>query len=120
MKKNSNPLKKLEADGFRKVCSVSDLKERVGKRFIIEDIEVAVFKVDSEIFALNNICPHKQTHLIYDGFIEDESVICPAHGWSFNLRTGRKPSGSRGLDTYPVKIINNDVYIKALPKKMRW
>ena len=39
---------------------------------------------------MSNICPHQQTRLIYDGFVEDEFVVCPAHGWKFNLGTGKK------------------------------
>ena len=52
-------------------------------------VEIAVFKIDSKVFALSNICPHQHTALIYDGFVEDGCVVCPAHGWKFNLRTGK-------------------------------
>jgi nitrite reductase/ring-hydroxylating ferredoxin subunit len=113
-------LKKFEEEGFLFLCSLDDLKENIGSRLIVNDIEVAVFKINSEVFALSNICPHQETHLIYDGFIEDEFVICPAHGWKFNLRTGKKPSGSNGLDSYPVEIFNNQVYVKVHPKKFNW
>ena len=118
--KSSDHLKKLEERGFNYLCSMNELKESIGKKFIVNDIEIAVFKINSEIFALSNICPHQQSHLIYDGFVEDEFVVCPAHGWKFNLRTGKKDSGSNGLDSYPVEIIDNHVYIKVHPKKFNW
>ena len=120
MIKNSTPLNKIVDEGFNFVCLLNDLEESVGKRFIINDIEIALFKIDSEVFALSNICPHQQTHVIYDGFIEDEFVICPAHGWKFNLKTGRKSSGSNGLTTYPVEIIEKQVFVKVQPKKFSW
>ena len=75
---SSNPLKKPEDEGFTRICSIDDLENKVGRRFIVNDIEVAVFKINNEIFALSNVCPHQQTRLIYDGFIEDEFVVCPA------------------------------------------
>jgi nitrite reductase/ring-hydroxylating ferredoxin subunit len=118
--KNSEHLKKIEDEGFLHLCSRNDLKENIGKRFFVNDVEIAIFKINSEVFALSNICPHQQTHLIYDGFIEEDFVICPAHRWNFNLRTGKKPSGSNGLDSYPVEIFNNQVYVKVHPKKFNW
>jgi nitrite reductase/ring-hydroxylating ferredoxin subunit len=118
--KNSDHLKKLEEEGFKFVCSLDKLEERIGQRFILDDVEIAVFKINSNVFAVSNICPHQQTHLIYDGFVEDEFVVCPAHGWKFNLRTGKKDSGSNGLDSYPVEITDNQIYIKVHPKKFNW
>lgn len=107
-------------EGYVKICKVSDLKENQGKRFIINDVDIAVFKVDGEIFVLNNICPHQHTALIYDGFIEDGCVVCPAHGWMFNLKTGKQPTGARGLDSYPVKIIDDQIYSLVKPKELKW
>jgi NAD(P)H-dependent nitrite reductase small subunit len=105
---------------FTKICNVNDIDENVGKRFIINETEVAIFKYDGKIFALNNICPHQHTALIYDGFIEDGCVVCPAHGWKFDLHTGKKLSGSKGLDTYEVQIINDVIYVRVVPKKLNW
>lgn len=105
---------------FRKICSVLDIEENAGKRFIINETEIAVFKSNGNIFALSNICPHQQTALIYDGFIEEGCVVCPAHSWKFDLRTGNKKSGSRGLDSYEVKIVDEIIYVKVVPKKFNW
>ena len=105
---------------FTKICKKEELKENQGKRFIVDDVEVAVFKIGEEVFALSNICPHQHTALIYDGFIENESIVCPAHGWMFNLKTGKQPTGSRGIDSYPVKILNDDVYVFVTKKELNW
>lgn len=107
-------------DGYSKVCTVSELKENHGKRFLINDVDIAVFKVNGEVFVLNNTCPHQHTTIIYDGFIEDGCVVCPAHGWMFNLKTGRQPTGARGLDTFPVKIINDEVFALVKAKELKW
>jgi NAD(P)H-dependent nitrite reductase small subunit len=110
----------LEHEGFVYLCSVNDLQESIGKKFIVDDVEIAVFKINSEVFAVSNICPHQQTHLIFDGFIEDEFVVCPAHGWKFNLRTGKKDSGSNGLQVYPVEVSEGKVFVKVTQKELRW
>lgn len=120
MIKNLDQLNKLSGEGFEFLCHNIELKENVGRRFLINEVEIAVFRVNDEIFALNNICPHQQSHLIHDGFIEDEFVVCPAHGWKFNLRTGKKDSGSNGLDSFPVKLLDGKVYVKVHSKKFNW
>jgi len=107
-------------DGYKKLCKLSELKEKQGSRFIVDDIEVAVFKIDEEVFAISNVCPHQHTALLYNGFVEDGCVVCPAHGWMFDLRTGKRPSGTRGIDSYPVKIINDEVYAFVKAKELKW
>jgi len=107
-------------NGYTKVCKVSELKENQGKRFLINDVDIAVFKVNDGIFVLGNVCPHQHTSVIFDGFVEDDCVVCPAHGWMFNLKTGKQPTGARGLDSYPVRIIDDEVFALVKAKEFKW
>ena len=109
-----------ELVGFTKICKEKDLKENTGTLFFVDDVEVAVFKVNSNIYALNNICPHQHSAIIYDGFLEDGYVVCPAHGWEFELKTGKRKSGCKGLDSYEVRIIDGEVFVKVYKKELRW
>ena len=115
MNSNSNSLK-----GFERICSLDDLKENSGRRYTVNNVDIAVFLINKKIYVLSNICPHQHSTLIYDGFIEDEYVVCPAHGWMFNLKTGSTPTGSKGLDTYETKIIDEQLYVKLEEKKYSW
>ncbi len=108
----------FDLEGFRKICRTDDLKEACGKRFIVDSesgqtIEIALFKIDETIYAVSNICPHQHSALIYDGFIEDGCVVCPVHGWMFDLKTGKTKSGCGRLKVYDVKIINGEVFVKV-------
>jgi nitrite reductase/ring-hydroxylating ferredoxin subunit len=58
--------------------------------------------------------------LIYDGFIEDDCVVCPAHGWMFELKTGKLKAGSSRLTTYPVIIEDDHIFVKVSKKDMNW
>jgi nitrite reductase/ring-hydroxylating ferredoxin subunit len=118
--KSSEASMKTEIKEFTKVCRLDDLKDSEGKRFIINDVEVAVFKLNSEVFAVSNVCTHQHFNLIYDGFVEDECVICPVHGWKFDLKTGNKDSVSRGLASYPVEIADDYVYVKVNRNQLSW
>lgn len=107
-------------DGFEKVCAIKDLKEGVGKRFIINNVDIAIFLVDKKVYSLSNVCPHQHSALIYDGFLEDEFVVCPAHGWKFNLETGKTPESSNGLVPYETRVIDGFVYVKVEKKNYSW
>ena len=115
MNSNSNSLK-----GFERICSLDDLKENSGRRFIVNNVDIAVFLINKKIYVLSNICPHQHSALIYDGFIENEFVVCPAHGWMFNLKTGKTNSGSKGLETYESIVVEDEVYAKVEDIKYSW
>ena len=106
--------------GFTKICSRSDLRQNAGKRFIVDETDVAVFLVNDTIYAVSNICPHKQSALIFDGFLEGDNIVCPVHGWMFNLKNGKTPTGNNGLRIFETMIKGNDVYIKIEERKYNW
>ena len=107
-------------NNFTFVCNFNDLKENSGKRFYVNEVEVAIFKSKGKIYSLNNVCPHQHSKMIYDGFIENGCVVCPSHGWMFDLQTGKMPNGGKGLDTYETKIIDDKVYLKVEKKELKW
>lgn len=109
----------MQNNEFKIVCKLSDLKEKIGQRFFIDDVDVAIYRVGNEVFALSNICIHQKAGIMFDGYIEDGMVTCPAHGWQFELKTGKVPSGMKGLDKYEVKIIEDNVYVKVFKKELR-
>ena len=102
------------------ICEENILKDSEGQRFYVNDTDVAIFKVDNKIYAVSNVCPHQQATKIFEGFVENNCVVCPLHGWTFNLNDGKLHNGSRGLDTYPVKIINEKIYAKVVAKELNW
>ena len=110
----------INLNEFTRVCSLDELKEYEGRKYVVNNVEIAVFKVKEEVFVLDNICPHQHSSLIYDGFIEKDCVVCPAHGWMFDLRTGKLPSGGKGLTVYPVNIAGGYVYAKVKEKRFNW
>jgi nitrite reductase (NADH) small subunit len=74
-----------------------------GRVFQIGPLAVAVFRTRREgVFATQAWCPHKAGPLA-DGLIGTGQVICPLHGYTFDLATGQ-PVGNacKALDTYTV------------------
>lgn len=106
--------------GFEEVCELRDLKKNGGRRFLINDVDIAIFYVDGEVYALNNVCPHQHSAVLFDGFVENGYIVCPVHGWEFHLKTGTRPSGRKGVKSFPVVVHNNMVYVKAEKEEQRW
>jgi len=113
----------VPAPNYISLCPLSSLPRRFGKRFELEEgIEVALFQVEGNIYVVDNVCPHQKFPLLYEGEVEESAVICPMHGWKFDLATGECLSGGKArLKTYKVVIKNGEVLIeKPEPEKPKW
>src|SRR5215831_13163713 len=65
----------------------ADIPESKGKLFRVAGEEIAVFKIGEELCGIQNICPHEGGQLS-SGKIEGNEVVCPLHGYRFDLKTG--------------------------------
>jgi nitrite reductase/ring-hydroxylating ferredoxin subunit len=52
-----------------------------------EGLTVAVFLVNGKYHAMDDRCPHKRKSLA-GGIVDGNEVVCPAHGFRFNVETG--------------------------------
>jgi len=109
-----------DLEQFTKVCSLSEIKENQGKKIIVRDQEVALFKVKGNVYALSNICPHQHMSIIYDGMLDAGHVFCPAHGWQFNLETGKESESRGSIQSFETKIIDGEIWIKIVKKELKW
>lgn len=75
---------------------------------------VAVFNVDGEFFAIDDVCTHDGGGLA-GGRVEGHQVICPRHGARFNLRTGDAltPPAYEPVKTYAVRVVAGYVEVAA-------
>jgi len=65
--------------------------------------------------ALQNKCPH-QGGPLGEGSIEKGLLRCPWHGWDFCPHGGSSGDYDDGLDTYPLKVENNAIYVGLEPE----
>jgi nitrite reductase/ring-hydroxylating ferredoxin subunit len=64
-----------------------ELAEGTGKLVRVKGEEMAIFKNNGKLYGIQNICPHEGGQLC-NGWIEGDAVVCPLHGYKFNLQTG--------------------------------
>lgn len=77
--------------------------------------EVALFNVDGEYYALENVCPHQGSPIV-DGFVEGRTVTCPWHAWCFDLRTGSLTLGEFAvIPRFEVRIEQDGIYLSKEP-----
>ena len=94
---------------FTRLGKVADIPEGNGKMFDLEDRWIGVFKVDGELFAVDDICSHQEAFL-HEGMLEGHTIECDAHGARFDIRSGSVEQGPAVLpiDTYAVKIVGDE------------
>jgi nitrite reductase/ring-hydroxylating ferredoxin subunit len=79
---------------------------------IIGSKRICLVLMDDNLFAIEDKCSHNGESLSKGTVNYLGEVICPWHGYRFNLKTGRE-SGERSRDliTYPVKENEEGVFI---------
>lgn len=95
---------------FVRAASTTDIPEGTGRSIALEGVEVAIFRLEGRFYAIENTCPHRGASL-GEGKLAGEEVICPLHGWQFNIKTGRLPMGG-GVKVFPVRVEAGEVYVE--------
>ncbi len=110
----------------------SEFEDRDRKIIAQGDLEIGVFHVNGDFYAYENNCVHqggpvcqgkilnKVEEVLGDDktskglkFSEsDVHIVCPWHGYEYNLMTGRHPGDKNvRLKPYEVKISDGEVYV---------
>ena len=101
---------------FIKVCSKDEIKDGRGKVIEIDGRQIAVLNNKGKFFAIGNTCAHMQGPL-GEGECNDGKVICPWHGWEYDLKTGKNTFDENiKLDTYEVKVEGKNILVNPEPK----
>ena len=113
-----------QLDGTRVVVAKSEDLPEGGRRVVaIEGHEIGIFRIDGELHAWENYCVHAggpvcqglmiqrivevlddEKRSLGDDFSpSDLHIVCPWHGYEYNVRTGEHPADPRiRLRAYPV------------------
>jgi nitrite reductase/ring-hydroxylating ferredoxin subunit len=78
----------MEGGRWHPVCGQSEIGAGAMLSIEIGEHQIAVYNVDGEIFATDNVCSHGMA-LLTDGFLDGDTVECPLHGGCFNVKTGK-------------------------------
>ena len=117
-----------------RVGPLDEIPERGGVLAVAGDVEVGVFRVNGGLRAYENRCRHQggpvctgevlgryEAVLNPDGtvagerFVDEEPrIVCPWHGWEYDLATGRCAADPRfALRRFEVSVRDGEVYVSV-------
>jgi nitrite reductase (NADH) small subunit len=117
------------------VAKLNDLSDGDYRIYALDALEVGIFRLGDTVIAYENVCPHaggpvcqgKIFHQVEElltsdmksaglRFGKERHIVCPWHGYEFNLTTGRHP-GDAAMRLTPVKVAVRDgaIYV-SLPE----
>lgn len=96
-----------------RVCATNELLPGEFQVAWDGDTAIAVFNIDGDLYALEDVCTHDGGELA-GGPIEGFEIECPRHGARFDLRTGEALCAPAYLPTakFPVKIEDGAVWTR--------
>jgi 3-phenylpropionate/trans-cinnamate dioxygenase ferredoxin subunit len=101
-------------DGFIKVATVDEVAQNGSLLVQVDGIEVALFNLGGEIYAIENVCTHDGGPLVEGTIVNGCEVMCPRHGARFDIRTGEALSfpAFEPTTSYAVRVEGNEVWIE--------
>jgi 3-phenylpropionate/trans-cinnamate dioxygenase ferredoxin subunit len=95
------------------VCALSDLKVNEAKRVVVGGKPIAlVLDSSGDVHAIGDTCTHGDISLS-EGFVENDTLECWAHGSQFSLLTGKPLSlpAYEPVPVYPVELTDGNIFI---------
>ena len=97
-----------------RICALDDLKPGKALRVKIGDHALAIVRTPlGDVKALDDKCSHGEISLS-EGFVDDKTIECWAHGAKFELDTGKPLSlpAYEPVATYEVLIENDEIFVE--------
>lgn len=106
------------------ICALEDILPESGAAALVEDQEVAVFRVRDAVFAIGNYDPASDANVLARGIVGDiggEIVVAsPIYKQHFSLITGRCLEDPRfTVPAYMTQIRNGQIWVRAKPVLQR-
>ncbi len=101
-------------DGWLDVANIDELPPGARRVIDMDGIAVAVFNLDGEYFAIQDICPHDGGDLANGVVEEGDVIVCPRHGARFSIKTGTVlgPPAYEDIRTFPVRVSDGKIQVE--------
>lgn len=97
-----------------RICAVEEIKKGKAIRVKIGDDAIAIVRTKADqVYALDDKCSHGEISLS-EGFVDNETIECWAHGAKFSLETGEALTlpAYEPVAKYEVIIDNGDIFLE--------
>lgn len=95
------------------VCADDALAERENIIIDVDGTEVAIFRIDGQFYAIEDVCTHDGAE-IASGELDGDEIICPRHGARFCVKTGavKCAPAYENVDTFPLRVESGRLQIR--------
>jgi 3-phenylpropionate/trans-cinnamate dioxygenase ferredoxin subunit len=97
-----------------RICAVEDIKPGKAIRVKVGEEAIAIVRTKADqVYALDDKCSHGEISLS-EGFVDNETIECWAHGAKFSLETGEALTlpAFEPVAKYEVIIDNGDIFLE--------
>ncbi|MDH3651202.1 MAG: ferric reductase-like transmembrane domain-containing protein [Saprospiraceae bacterium] len=106
---------RLQKNGFVKVGRANEIEENRAKIFFIRGENIAIFKYNGNLSAVNNVCRH-QLGPLGEGKIIEGCITCPWHGYQYLPANGQSPPPfHEKVSTYHLQINGGELWLNPNP-----
>jgi len=95
------------------VCEEGELGPGEFKVVDVDDVDIAVFNLDGQYYAIEDLCTH-EAYALSEGELEDDAIVCPAHGARFCVKTGEALTAPayEPVATFPVRVTEGVIQVR--------
>ena len=106
------------------VCSVEDIVLNTGICALVNDQQIAIFRLDQGIFALSNFDPFSKAQVLSRGLVGEADgrfyVASPLLKQRFDLVTGACLDDERvSIPVFAIEVVQGSIYIKSHPQGIK-
>lgn len=102
------PVGEVDVPVFR----VEDLPDGQIRHVKVGRYDIAVARVGDEFFALSNVCRHAFAPLA-EGFMDGYHVMCPWHGWRYDVRDGATDHPGADVKVFPTTVVDGEIRVRV-------
>ena len=99
---------------FVPVAKIDEIPKGRGLRVRVDEVDIGLYRVGDEVYAMEDNCPHAGFPLS-KGQLQECVIVCEAHGWPFDVRTGFDPDNEDGfpIPCFAVSIKGATVHVNT-------
>lgn len=119
-----NPPANAEIKRWQEICDLDAIPEQAGIGAHLGDQQIALFRFDKRVYALEDLEPGSAAHVLSRGILGDAGgepiVISPLYKQRIRLRDGHQhDNGQPAVRAWPVKVEGGKVWVSSEEMVMR-
>jgi NAD(P)H-dependent nitrite reductase large subunit/NAD(P)H-dependent nitrite reductase small subunit len=108
----------MSSNSWRFVCDLQEILPDAGVAALIDGRQIAIFRIEDQVYALDNHDPHSAANVLARGLVGDvhgEPVVAsPVYKHHFSLATGRcLEDASCSVRVYPARVNGGQVWVRS-------